>query len=253
LYPIEYYRVEVSASQSFQSLVGNTTCRTGQTNNLCNFDEGLAIVTGLTKAQVYYFRVLGGTIIGDGQNSTAVISQPIAGGPGPPAAVSLRSDQVSSGVVNYFFSFREPTDTGTGDGLSTLPVLSYLVQVSTAANFSTVAASATLDNNHPGGLQKNMTWSPQVHPSGWAALGRTYFLRVRAQNLFNPSGAVGDYSAVLSRKLLKESSDPVSLRSDQVSSGVVNYFFSFRETTDTGTGEGIFYQHKRMNLPCNEW
>jgi hypothetical protein len=82
LYPIAYYRVEVSESQSFQSLVRNTTCTKGQTDNICNFDERIAILTGLTKTQVYYFRVLGGTIIGDGNASSvsnAYASIPLIG------------------------------------------------------------------------------------------------------------------------------------------------------------------------------
>ena len=70
LYPIAYYRAEVSESQSFQSIIRNTTCTRGQTDNICNFDQRIAILTGLTRAQLYYFRVVGGTIIGDGNASS---------------------------------------------------------------------------------------------------------------------------------------------------------------------------------------
>ena len=203
LYLIEYYRVEVSSSLSFQNLVANRTCQAGQADDVCIFDERVALVTGLTKAQVYFFRVLGGTIIGDGENSTIVTSPRVAGGPGPPTVLSLRSDEVSTGVLNYFFRFREPADTG--DGLSTLPVESYLVEVSAQANFGTVVASATLDSNYPGGLQQNMTWSPQAHPNGWGTLWSTYFFRVRAENQFSVHGAIGVDSAVLSRALLRHS------------------------------------------------
>ena len=89
LYLIEYYRVEVSSSRSFQNLVANRTCQVGQADDVCIFDERVALVTGLTKAQVYFFRVLGGTIIGDGENSTIVTSPRVAGGPGPPTVLSL--------------------------------------------------------------------------------------------------------------------------------------------------------------------
>ena len=61
---IEYYRIEVSESRGFQDLVVNRTCQTGQADDLtvangfdaisdfCNFDERVAILTGLEKARV---------------------------------------------------------------------------------------------------------------------------------------------------------------------------------------------------------
>lgn len=74
-YGIVYYRVEVSGDPSdFQTLAGSVTCVTGQTGSVCHFDRRVALVTGLAAGRVYYYRVLGGTIIGDGQNSTVLTS-----------------------------------------------------------------------------------------------------------------------------------------------------------------------------------
>jgi len=229
-YQIEYYRVEVSASRSFQSLVANRTCQIGQADAVCNFDERVALLTGLTKAQIYYFRVLAGTIIGDGANSTVVASPRVAGGPGPPTAVSLSSNEMSQGVLGYEFKFREPTDTG--DGLATLPILSYKVELSATGDFSTIVASATLDNNYPGGLKTNMTWSLQAYP-GWGTLGTKYFIRVSAANLFGANGAAGDLSGVVSRNLLKQSLAPTSVVLDAVFALQVD--LSLAVPTDTGT------------------
>ena len=122
--------MEVSASLNFNSIVANRTCLSGQVDAVCNFDEQVALLTGLEKAQIYFFRVLAVTIIGDGANSTIVTSPRVAGGPGPPTAVSLISDETSPGSrrLSYKFKFREPTDTG--DGLAKLPILSYTVEFS---------------------------------------------------------------------------------------------------------------------------
>jgi hypothetical protein len=61
---------EVQVSHGAYAGGRNTTCTKGQTGNICIFDDRIAILTGLTKSQLYYFRVMGGTIIGDGNASS---------------------------------------------------------------------------------------------------------------------------------------------------------------------------------------
>ena len=229
-YQIEYYRVEVSASLNFNSIVANRTCLTGQVDAVCNFDDRVALLTGLEKARIYFFRVLAGTIIGDGANSTIVASPRVAGGPGPPTAVSLSSDETSSGVLSYEFKFREPIDTA--DGLATLPILSYRVEFSANDTFATIVASAILDVNYPGGLLPNMTWSAEAYPV-WGTPGETYFIRVSAANVFGANGTAGDLSGVVSRGLLKQSVAPTSVVVDAVFS--LQLDVSFGVPTDTGT------------------
>ena len=142
-YGIDYYRVEVSANPSdFRNLVASVTCEIGQKDSVCNFDRRVAGVVGLTKARVYYYRVMAGTIIGDGQNSTTVTSPTIAGAPEAPTAVSLTSFEVSPGVLRYIYKFQAPKDTG--DGTSALPIL-FHIEVSATSSFSTVVESATLE------------------------------------------------------------------------------------------------------------
>ena len=195
-YGIDYYRVEVSANPSdFQNLVVSITCQTGQRDSVCNFDRRVAGVVGLTKARVYHYRVIAGTIIGDGQNSATVTSPTIAGAPGAPIAVSLTSAEVSAGVLRYIYKFQAPKDTG--DGTSVLPIMLYRVEVSATSSFRTVVAAATLDTNYQGGLQANMTWSPQAYP-GWGTPSTRYSFRVRAANFFDANGASGNFSDVLS-------------------------------------------------------
>ena len=81
-YGIEYYRVEVSGDPlDFQTLAGSATCLLGQNNAVCHFDRRVALVTGLSGGRVYYYRVLAGTIIGDGQYSTTLTSPTIPGTP----------------------------------------------------------------------------------------------------------------------------------------------------------------------------
>jgi hypothetical protein len=46
-YQIEYYRVEAATTASFEVVVGSTTCERGTADNVCNFDERIAAVTGL--------------------------------------------------------------------------------------------------------------------------------------------------------------------------------------------------------------
>ena len=74
-YGIDSYRVEVSADPSdFRTLAGKVTCVLGQVGSTCHFDRRVALVTGLTAGQVYYYRILATTIIGDGKNSTPLTS-----------------------------------------------------------------------------------------------------------------------------------------------------------------------------------
>lgn len=83
-YDIAYYRVEASADPAdFRTLAGNVTCVSGQNNPVCHFDRRVALVTGLPAGRVYYYRVIAGTIIGDGQISTTQTSTMI------PAPVTL--------------------------------------------------------------------------------------------------------------------------------------------------------------------
>lgn len=74
-YGIDYYRVEVSGDPlNFQTLNASVTCVIDQNDPVCYFDWRIATVTGLTAGHVYYYRVLAGTIIGDGQTSTTLTS-----------------------------------------------------------------------------------------------------------------------------------------------------------------------------------
>lgn len=194
-YGIDYYRIEVSANPSdFQNLVVSVTCSIGQTNSVCNFDRRVASIVGLSKAVVYYYRIMAGTIVGIGQNSTTVASPTIAGAPAAPVAVNLTSTEVSAGAFTYDFAFQAPADTGAGT--SVLAIV-YYVQVS-GDNFSTVVASATLTSAYAGGLQQNMLWTLQAYPN---ANRTTYSFRVRAANYFDTLGASGPFSDVLSAVL----------------------------------------------------
>ena len=84
-YGIDYYRVEVSGDPlDFQTLTASVTCVSGPATPACHFDRRVALVTGLTAGRVYYYRVLAGTIIGDGTYSTTVTSPTI---PAPPSCV----------------------------------------------------------------------------------------------------------------------------------------------------------------------
>lgn len=86
-YGIDYYRVEVSGDPlDFQTLTASVTCVSGQNNAVCNgyASTRIALVTGLTGGRVYYYRVIAGTIIGDGTYSTTVTSPTI---PAPPTCV----------------------------------------------------------------------------------------------------------------------------------------------------------------------
>ncbi len=105
---------------------------------------------------------------------------------------------MSAGVLRYIYKFQASKDTG--DGTSVLPIISYRVEVGVTSSFSTVVASATLDTNYLGGLQANMTWSPQAYP-GWVTLSTRYSFRVRTAIFFDTNGASGNFSDVLSRKL----------------------------------------------------
>jgi hypothetical protein len=204
-YGIDYYHVEVSANPSdFQNLVVSITCQIGQRDSVCNFDRRVAGVVGLTKARVYYYRVMVGTIIGDGQSSTTVTSPTITGSPGAPIAVSLSLTEVSVGVLRYIYKFQAPKDTG--DGTSVLPIF-YHIEVSATISFSTVVESATLDtsySNYLEGLKGVMTWSPQA--SGWGTLSTRYSFRVRAANFFDENWPSGKFSDTLSRKLCTSNS-----------------------------------------------
>ena len=77
-YQIEYYLLEVSQNATFETLFSSRRCNTGQADDFtdfdeatdfCNFDQRIAILTGLTKTQEYYFRISAGTVIGDGESS----------------------------------------------------------------------------------------------------------------------------------------------------------------------------------------
>jgi hypothetical protein len=59
---------------NFDTLAGSATCVLAQNNQVCYFDYRRAVVTGLTVSQVYYYRVVAVTIVGDGQNATALPS-----------------------------------------------------------------------------------------------------------------------------------------------------------------------------------
>ena len=78
VYGIDYYRLEVSETADFANSVGGVTCTSGQVNAVCHFDRRHALVTGLAKARVYYYRVVAGTVIGYGPNITTVAS-PVIG------------------------------------------------------------------------------------------------------------------------------------------------------------------------------
>ena len=68
---IQYYRIEVSETQHFTEIAAKSTCRQGSPlTAVCDLDNNIALVAGLHKAQVYFFRVVAGTIIGDGEYST---------------------------------------------------------------------------------------------------------------------------------------------------------------------------------------
>jgi hypothetical protein len=199
-------------------------CVIGQNNPTCHFDRRVALVTGLTKARVYYYRVMAGTIVGVGRNTTSVASPVIRGAPEAPIAVSLTPTEVSvvvsltpaeesllncttlsmgnctnlsfgkytkSYARNYTFTFAFQAPTDTGDGTSVLAIV-YYVQVS-SNNFSTLMETATLTSAYPGGLQQNMRWTSRTYPDRTA-----YSFRVRAANYFDTLGASGSFSDVLS-------------------------------------------------------
>lgn len=75
-YQIDYYCVETALTESFETVVSNRKCHRGEGNAVCNFDERITIVTGLNTADVYYFRVVAETIIGDGEYSTTLTASP---------------------------------------------------------------------------------------------------------------------------------------------------------------------------------
>ena len=76
-YGIDYYRIQVSRDPfNFDTLAGSVTCVIGQLDQFCKFDRRIAAVTGLTVSQIYYYRVLAVTIVGDGQNAS-VMSSPM--------------------------------------------------------------------------------------------------------------------------------------------------------------------------------
>ena len=77
-YGVEYYRVEVSEDPlNFQTLVGRVTCVLGQSDSVCKYDRRIALVRELPAGRVYYYRVLAGTIIGDGEYSSTLTSPTI--------------------------------------------------------------------------------------------------------------------------------------------------------------------------------
>jgi hypothetical protein len=74
-YGIDYYHVQVSRDPlNFDTLAGSVTCVMGQLDQFCKFDRRIVAVTGLTVSQVYYYRVIVVTIVGDGRKSSALSS-----------------------------------------------------------------------------------------------------------------------------------------------------------------------------------
>lgn len=111
-YGIDYYRVEVSRDPlDFQTLVGSVTCVTGQNDAVCNsyFSTRIAVITGLTGGRVYYYRVIAGTIIGDGTYSTTLTSPTI---PAPPTCVCTES---TGGTCTACVSISAPASTSIND------------------------------------------------------------------------------------------------------------------------------------------
>jgi hypothetical protein len=225
-YGMDYYRVEVSADLDFLNLVASVTCIIGQKDSACNFDRRVALVTGLAKARVYYYRVMAGTIIGIGQNPATVTSPTIHGAPEAPIAVSLTSTQVSivvsltpaevatgnctnvstgnctnvsvgkytkSYARNYTFTFTFQAPADTGDGTSVLAIVYYVQVSSNGFSTPTLLETATLTSTYPGGLQQNMQWTSMPYVDGIR-----YSFRVRAANYFDALGANGSFSDVVS-------------------------------------------------------
>lgn len=74
-YGLEYYIIELSDDVNFVNSVNTIMCRMGQADTTCHFGYLIAHFQNLSVASTYYYRVRGGTVIGQGQNSsTGVIS-----------------------------------------------------------------------------------------------------------------------------------------------------------------------------------
>ena len=109
-YGIDYYRVEVSGDPlDFQTLTASVTCVIGPATPFCHFDRRVALITGLTGGRVYYYRVIAGTIIGDGTYSTTLTSPTI---PAPPTCVCTES---TGGTCTACVSISAPASTSIND------------------------------------------------------------------------------------------------------------------------------------------
>ena len=61
-YQIEYYRVEAATDSSFTCVLASVTCKSGDANEYCNFNEYVARLD-LSETGTYSMRVVAGTII----------------------------------------------------------------------------------------------------------------------------------------------------------------------------------------------
>lgn len=219
-YGIEGYQVQVSASADFSTLAGSVVCMLGQVDAACYFDRRVAALTGLERARAYYHRIAAFTIIGTGVFSAAGVAPVTVGGPGAPLALKLAATDVSAFVCvnasnasdaaaasnasaaaaaancsvtkNYTYAFTWQAPTDTGDGTSSMALVSYYVQAS-SDDFGSLAESASLTSTYPGGLVATMRWNT----ARWYAAGVRVAFRVRASNSFEALGATGAWSDVL--------------------------------------------------------
>ena len=182
-YQIEYYRVEVATDDAFACLVASATCRTGQIDEICVFDERIFKIGWLLAKIPYSVRIFAGTLIGDGDKSTLYTSANVTGQPGPPDVTGINAIE-SEGMLDFVFTFGNPTDRG--DGLETMPIIEHNMEVSATAEFSVILNSKTMnDGNMPGGCcsQDSYEWAFAITDL-WKTHTFLFFFRVRSTNAF---------------------------------------------------------------------
>jgi len=283
-YQIEYYRLEISTTDSFHTVLKSTICTSGQVDATCNFDEQLIAVYGLEKAQHYFVRMRAGTIIGDGQNTSIVETLPITGSPGPPHINSFKSHETQPGSLHFAYNFSQPLDTG--DGTDTMQIISYTIEISRYWYFDPLVHILYVGGTAESGnmlLQESQTGTVpafQLHNTanlqgdGWGIVGTMYFVRVRAANRLsreflqpdqNKSNGystgqlaeiarfgVGENSVAVSNLLLRQASPPTFVTVAAISSNMTTVFFSSPSNTGAYSNDTVYITAYHVQLSYSQ-
>ena len=216
--PIFSYIAEISVSSNFSTITDSVVVPSSEAQIIFSF-----IFSNLQKGQTYYGRALAITFLGNGIFSPSTFGSVAADVPSSPNITSVITGSVAdSNLLSVFWT--APSDTGIGNA-GTVPIVSYLVEISNTSQFSYVIISQNLQpSSHSATLE-----SPAL------IKGINYYARLFASTAVGSSPSSNQYK----RLFVSAPSPPTDVT--LIVSGPLQLRLTWEPPSDAGAGIGVPY------------